>query len=88
MVPGYDFPGGVRGTAWRAFALDPAPAACQSIKCSGRGSGCGSGGPAGAPSEAWTRPRVRTALERGGVSPEGASSPRGRRSLAEGASSP
>jgi hypothetical protein len=40
------------------------------------------------PSLAESCPRVRTALERGGVSPEGASSRRARQSFAEGASSP
>jgi hypothetical protein len=41
-----------------------------------------------ASSEAESCPRGRLALERGGVSPEGASSPLARRSLTEGASSP
>jgi hypothetical protein len=37
----------------------------------------------------WVRERrARESLERGGVSPEGASSPRARRSFARGASSP
>jgi hypothetical protein len=48
---------------------------------------CG-GGPTRASSEAESRPRVRIALERGGVSPEGASDPRARRSFARGDSSP
>jgi hypothetical protein len=39
-------------------------------------------------SEAEFRPRGRPALDRGGVSPEGASNPRLRRSFARGASSP
>jgi hypothetical protein len=48
---------------------------------------CG-GGPTRASSEAESRPRVRIALERNGVSPEGASSPQARRSFSVTAPSP
>jgi hypothetical protein len=61
---------------------------CQNIKCSGRGSGCGSGEPVRASSEAEFRPRGHPALERGGVLPEGVSSPRARRSLVSTAQCP
>jgi hypothetical protein len=54
---------------------------CQNIKCPVRGSRCGSGEPVRASSEAKPHPRGRLALERGGASPEGASSPRARRSF-------
>jgi hypothetical protein len=48
---------------------------------------CGSG-PTRPSSKAKSRTRVRIALERGGVSPEGASSPRSRRSFARGGVQP
>jgi hypothetical protein len=70
--------------AWRGFFFDLGTCMCQNIKCSGRGSGCGSGEPMRASREAQTRSRERPALERGGLSPEGASGPRARRSLARG----
>jgi hypothetical protein len=62
-------------------SLTRAPALCQNIKCSGRGSGCGRGKPARASSEAEFHPRGRPALERGGIPPEGVSGPRARWSL-------
>jgi hypothetical protein len=71
----------VRGTAWRGFIFDLGACMCQNIKCSGRGSRYGGGEPVRASSEADTRSRGGLALERGGASPEGASSPRARRSL-------
>jgi hypothetical protein len=61
---------------------------CQNIKCSGRGSGCESGEPVRASSESEFRSRGRPALERGGVSPEWASSPRARWSLTSTVSYP
>jgi hypothetical protein len=77
-------------------SLSQAPALCQNIKCSSRESGCGSCEPARASSEAEAHsrgvqpsseakphPRGCPALERGGVSPEGTSSPRARRSLGD-----
>jgi hypothetical protein len=51
---------------------------CQNIKCSGQGSRYGGGEPVRDSSEAETRVRGCLALERGGVSPEGATSPRAR----------
>jgi hypothetical protein len=45
------------------------------------GSGCGNGKLVRASSEAESHLRGRPALERGGVSPEGASNPRTRRSI-------
>jgi hypothetical protein len=74
----------VRGTTWRGFAFDLGVCMCQKIKCSGRGSG----EPVRASSEAESRSRGCLALERDGVSPEGASSPRARRSLARGGVQP
>jgi hypothetical protein len=65
-------------------SLTRVPALCQNIKCSDRGSGCGSSEPVRASSEAESRPRGGPALERGGVSPEGASNPRARLSFARG----
>jgi hypothetical protein len=55
---------------------------CQSIKWLGRGSGCRGGVAPGASSEAEFRPRVRSALERGGPRP------RGRSALERGGFSP
>jgi hypothetical protein len=52
------------------------------------GSGCGNGMPVRALSEAESRSRGRPSLEGGGDSPEGASSPRARRSLARGGVQP
>jgi hypothetical protein len=66
----------VRGTTWHGFVFDLGACMCQNIKCSGRGSGCGSGEPVRASSEAESRSRGCLALERGGVSLEGVSSPR------------
>jgi hypothetical protein len=79
--------------------LTRAPALCQNIKCSGRGSGCRRGGPARASSETESNPRGRPALERGGVPPEGGPAlerggvpavrrcaPRAKRSFARGVS--
>jgi hypothetical protein len=70
----------VRGTAWRGFIFDFGVCMCQNINAP-VGSGCGSGEPMRVSSEAGSRSRGCLALERGGVSPEGASSPRARRSF-------
>jgi hypothetical protein len=85
----------VRGTARRGFVFHPGACRCQSIKCPCRGSRYGSGEPVRTTSEAeshprgdWPsskaepHPRGRLALERGGTSPEGATSPRARRRFA------
>jgi hypothetical protein len=72
----------VRGMAWRGFVFDLGACVCQNIKSSGRGSRCGSGEPTRASSEAESCSRGCPALERGGVSPEGASSPRARQNPA------
>jgi hypothetical protein len=69
-------------------SLTRTPTLCQNIKCSGRGSGCGSGEPARASSEAESHPRGHPALERGEVSPEGASSPRARQNPTRGGVQP
>jgi hypothetical protein len=87
-MPGYDSQAVSVGWHGGDSPLTRAPALCQNIKCSGRGSGCGSGGPARASSEAESRPRGRPALERGRVSPEGASSSRARRSFGSTAPCP
>jgi hypothetical protein len=71
----------VRGTKRHGFVFDPGACKCQDIKCSGWGSRYGGGEPVRASSEAESHPRGRPALERGGTSPEGATSPRARRSL-------
>jgi hypothetical protein len=78
----------VRGTAWHEFVFDSGACMCQNIKCSGRRSRRGSGEPVRVSSEAESHSRGCLALERGGASPAGASSPRARRSFARGASSP
>jgi hypothetical protein len=65
-------------------SLTRAPTLCQNIKCFGQGSGCGSGEPTRASSEAESHLRGRPALERGGIPPEGASSPRALWSLTRG----
>jgi hypothetical protein len=77
-APGYDSQVVSEGRHGVDSSLTRAPALCQNIKCSGRGSGCRSREPARASSEAEPHPRGRPALERGGVSPEGASSCRAR----------
>jgi hypothetical protein len=66
------------------FVFDSGACRCQYIKCPGRGSRCGSGGPVRSSNEAELHPRGRLALERGGASPEGATSPRARRKLTRG----
>jgi hypothetical protein len=78
----------VRGAVWRGFVFDSGACMCHNIKCHGRGSRYGGGEPVRASSEAETRSRGRLALERGGTSPEGASSPRARRSLTRGGVQP
>jgi hypothetical protein len=93
-APGYDSQAVSKGRRGRDSPLTRAPAACQSIQCSGRGSWCGVMGlrrprarrrlarwcirPS---SEVEVRPRGRQALERGGGSPEGATGPRARRRI-------
>jgi hypothetical protein len=74
----------VGGAAWRGFFFDPGACICQNIKCSRRGSRYGGGEPVRASSEAETRARGCPTLERGGVSPEGATGPRARRKLTRG----
>jgi hypothetical protein len=74
----------VRGAARRGFVFDLDACMCQNIKCSCRGSMYGGGEPVRASSEAETHSRGRPALERGGASPEGVSSPRARRNLTRG----
>jgi hypothetical protein len=71
----------VRGTARCGFVFDPGTCLCQNIKCSGLGSRYGGGEPVRASSEAETRARGCLALERGGVSPKGETSPRARQNL-------
>jgi hypothetical protein len=58
--------------------LTRVPASYQSIKCSSQGSGRGCRELGATSSKAKIRPRGRPALERGGDSPKGASSPRAR----------
>jgi hypothetical protein len=72
----------------RGFVSDRGACGCQSIKCLGQGSRYGGGVLVGASSEAETRPRGRSALERGGTSPVGASSPRARRGFVSAALCP
>jgi hypothetical protein len=69
----------VRGTTRRGFVFDPGACKCQNIKCPCRRSRCVGGEPVRASSEAEPHPRGRPAIERGGTSPEGATSPRARR---------
>jgi hypothetical protein len=83
-APGYDSQAVSEGRHGGDSSLTRAPALCQNIKCSGRGSGCGRDGPARSSSEAESHSRGRPTLERGGVSPEGACCPRTRRSLTRG----
>jgi hypothetical protein len=71
----------VRGTAWCGFAFDLGARMCQNIKCFGRGSRYGGDKPVRSSSEAETCLRGCLALERGGTSPEEASSPRVRHRL-------
>jgi hypothetical protein len=78
-VPGYDSQAALEGRHGGDSPLTQAPAACQSIQCSGQGSGRGV-------TSLWRW--THASLERGGVPPEGASSPRARRSHARGVSSP
>jgi hypothetical protein len=78
----------VRGMARRGFVFDPGACKCQDIKCSGRGSRYGVGEPVTASSEAESHPRVRPALQRGVVSPEGATGPRARQNLTRGGDQP
>jgi hypothetical protein len=74
----------VEGTTWRGFVFDLGACMCQYIKCSGQGSRYGGGEPVRASCELETRSRGCLALERGGTSPEGATSPRARRNLTRG----
>jgi hypothetical protein len=74
----------VRGMTWHEFVFDLGACMRQNIKCPGRGSKYGGGEPVRASSEAEPHPRERPALERGGTSPEGASSPRAGRNLTRG----
>jgi hypothetical protein len=74
--------------AWRRFVFDLGACRCQNIKCSGRGSRYGGGETARDSSEAEPHPRGRPALERGGDSPVGASSPRARQNLTRGGRPP
>jgi hypothetical protein len=96
-APGYDSQAVSEGRRGRDSPLTRAPAACQSIQCSGRGSWCGvmglrrprarrrlAQGCIRPSSEVEVRPRGRQALERGGGSPEGASGPRARWRLTRG----
>jgi hypothetical protein len=78
----------VRGTTWHGFVFDLGACMCQDIKCFGRGSRYEGGEPARASSEAEPHMRGRPALERGGTSPEGVSSPRARRSFVSAVSCP
>jgi hypothetical protein len=87
-VPGYDSQAVSEGRHGVDSSLTRAPALHQNIKCPSRGSGCGSGEPARASSEEESRPRRRPALERDGVSPEGASGPRARWTLTRGGVQP
>jgi hypothetical protein len=95
-APGYDSQAVSEGRHGEDSSLTQAPALCQNIKCSGRGSGCGSGEPARASSEVESHPRGRPALERGEVLPEGGvqpsseaeSHPRGRQALERDGVSP
>jgi hypothetical protein len=85
-TPGYDSQVVLEERRGVDSSLTQAPALCQNIKRSGRGSSCGSCEPARASSdaessEAESHPRGRSALERGGILPEGPSSPRARRSV-------
>jgi hypothetical protein len=74
-VPGYDSQAASEGRRCGDLPLTRAPAACQSIQCSGQGSGRSVTG-----LWRWTHAN----LERGEVPPEGASSPRARRSPTRG----
>jgi hypothetical protein len=78
----------VRGTAWHEFVFDSGACMCQNIKCSGRRSRRGSGEPVRVSSEAESHSRGCLALERGGASPAGASSPRARRKFSRGGVQP
>jgi hypothetical protein len=83
-VPGYDSQAVSQERCGVDSSLTRAPALCQNIKCSGQGSGCGSCKPVRASSEAESHPRGCPALERGGVSPEGALSPQARHNPTRG----
>jgi hypothetical protein len=87
-APGYDSQAVSEGRHGVDSSLTRAPALCQNIKCSGRGTGCGSCEPARASSEAEPHLRGRPALGQGGSSPEGVSNPRVRRSLTRGGVQP
>jgi hypothetical protein len=97
------FLGGVRGSAWRGFAFDPGTSGVSEHIFNSLVGGAGAGaaslrrprarrrftrGGIQPSSEAEIRPRGRPALERGGDSPEGASSPRARRRFARGGVQP
>jgi hypothetical protein len=70
-VPGYDSQVVSEGRHGEDSPLTQALAACQSIYCSGRGSGCGGHEPG--------RPRARWRIARGGARPlsEAENRPRG-----------
>jgi hypothetical protein len=93
---GYDSHAVSEGRHGVDLSLTWAPALCQNIKCSGRGSGSGSSEIVRASSEAESCPRGRPAVERGGVSPKGGVQPsseaeflpRGRPALERGGVSP
>jgi hypothetical protein len=74
----------VRGTTWRRFVFDLGACMCQDIKCPGQGSRYRGGEPVRTSSEAEPHLRGHPALERGGASLEGASSPRARWNLTGG----
>jgi hypothetical protein len=90
---GAGFPGGVRGPAWRGFALVPGTREVPEHLMLWSGEQARRHGPVVADprepsSEAESRMRVRAALERGRVPHEGAHSPRARRSFARGGIQP
>jgi hypothetical protein len=90
---GVGFPGGVRGPVWWGFTLDLGACGVPAhLMLWSGGTGAASwargGGPTLASSEAEFRPRGRPALERGGVSPEGAPSPRAKWSFGVAAPGP
>jgi hypothetical protein len=87
-APGYDSLR-VRGTAWHGFVFDLGAYMWEQRAHEGleRGGVFARGG-VWPSSEAESHPRGRPALERGGNSPEGASSPRARRNLTRGGDQP
>jgi hypothetical protein len=79
----------VRGTAWHGFIFDLGAYMWEQRAHEGleRG-GVFTRGGVWPSSKAESHPRGRPALERGGISPEGATSPRARRSLTRGGVQP